>query len=575
MKTRTMMRNAAFAAAAFAAIVGCSEINPYSIEAPDDLQSKIDEYAAEREAETSGDTYEIPLMPVIVGAEDNTTGWWTEWSQYFKIPANKLLTLTFVNYGSGANNWNNWNVVVTKPYERDTDNYYEYFALRSDAYGWKGADDPNYDAGLISIDYPDLDGDGDIWNDFRSYMNGATVTMKFDHSLAGKVFFSATAVSADGSVTVTESYNHPVSSTEEIWAFLIPDGSHFVMQSAVISPSEIQEEEDFDAESITVTGYPSSLEIAAEGEEVDYWGAATATVTFADGSSQVVGKDDLSFTVPDFTTTGTKTVVFSYSKTKLGNYGKSVAGYYNIEVTNSIESIAVTKAPSVTDYYFFDNTDIAFRQSGIEVTATYADGTTGVMDNSTLTFGTVPAAAGEQEVEISYAGASKTVSTTVKVNVIKGAYAIGAPDFTNGWWSTFTPEDTKIAAGESCVYEMDLYSDGLENYHSPCTILRNSLEGDDYAEYVVVRMDHFGWGAGYEPCAKESNWNWDTFKANLSGSHVTITITNNGDNTADIRYAVIYPNGEEHFQNYLGIPVDGADLNSALVTEESYLVMVK
>ena len=568
MKTRTMMRNAAFAAAAFAAIIGCSEINPYTIDAPDDLQSKIDEYAAEREAETSGDTYEIPLMPVIVGPEDNTAGWWTEWSQYFTIPANKKLTLVFENYGSGANNWNNWNLILTNPYERDTENYAEYFALRSDAYGWGNAD---YDGGLISIDYPDVDGDGDIWNDFRSYMNGATVTMTIDHSLAGKAFITATAVSADGSVTVTESYNHPVSSTEDINAFLACDASHFVMKSAVISPSEIKEEEDFDAETITVTGYPASLEVAAEGEEVDYWGAATATVTFADGSSQVVTKDDLSFTVPEFTTVGTKTVVFSYSKTKLGNYGKSVAGYYNIEVTNPIESIAVTKAPSVVNYYIFDNTaDLAFRQSGIEVTATYADGTTGLMENSTLTFAPVKATVGEQEVEISYVGASKTVSTTVKVNVIKGAYGIGAPDFTNGWWTTFTPEDTKLAAGESCVYEMDLYSDGLENYHSPCTILRNT----ELAEYVVVRMDHFGWGAGYEPCTKESNWNWDTFKANLNGSHVTITVTNNGE-TADIRYAVIYPNGEEHFQNYLGIPVDGADLNCALVTEESYLVMVK
>ena len=49
----------------------------------------------------------------------------------------------------------------------------------------------------------------------------------------------------------------------------------------------------------------------------------------------------------------------------------------------------------------------------------------------------------------------------------------------------------------------------------------------------------------------------------------------NGDDTADIRYSVIYPNGEEHFQNYLGIPVDSSDLQCALVTEESYLVMVK
>lgn len=570
MKTRKMMRNAACIAALTALVsVGCSEINPYVIDAPDDLQSWIDEYAAEREAETSGDTYEIPLMPVIVGAEDNSAGWWSEFSQYFTIPANKKLTLVFENYGSGANNWNNWNFCLANDNDRGAENYLEYFVLRSDAYGWGNAD---YDGGLISNDYPDLDGDGDVWNDFRSIMNGATVTITVDHSLAGKAFLTATAVSADGATTITETYNHPVSSTENIRGFLICDGSHFVMKSAVISPSEIQEEEDFEAESISIVGYPTSIEVVAEGEEADYWGNATASVTFADGSSTQITKDDISFTLPDFTTTGTKTVVYSYSKTKLGNYGKSIAGYYNIEVTNPVASIAVTKEPSVKNYYFFDNTEMTFRQSGIEVTATYADGSTGVMENSSLTFAPVKGAEGEQDVEISFVGATKTVTTTVKVNVIKGAYAIGAPDFTNGWWTTFTPEDTVIPAGESCVYEMDLYSDNLENYHSPCTILRKA---DVTVEYVVTRMDHFGWGGGYEPCTKESNWNWDTFKANLDGSHVTITITNNGDDTADIRYSVIYPNGEEHFQNYLGIPVDSSDLQCALVTEESYLVMVK
>ena len=95
------------------------------------------------------------------------------------------------------------------------------------------------------------------------------------------------------------------------------------------------------------------------------------------------------------------------------------------------------------------------------------------------------------------------------------------------------------------------------------------------SEYLVVREDHFGWGDSYEACGKESNWNWDYFAARLNGSHVVITVTNNGDNTADIRYAVKDSEGEEHFQNYLGIAVDSADLQVALVTEESYLVIAE
>jgi hypothetical protein len=54
-----------------------------------------------------------------------------------------------------------------------------------------------------------------------------------------------------------------------------------------------------------------------------------------------------------------------------------------------------------------------------------------------------------------------------------------------------------------------------------------------------------------------------------------ITVTNNGNNTADILYNVTYANGETHFQKYAGVTVDSSDLTCALVTEVSYLVFVE
>ena len=52
-----------------------------------------------------------------------------------------------------------------------------------------------------------------------------------------------------------------------------------------------------------------------------------------------------------------------------------------------------------------------------------------------------------------------------------------------------------------------------------------------------------------------------------------ITVTNNGDNTADIRYDVTYLNGETHFQSFKGIAVDSADLNCCLTCEGAYIVI--
>ena len=562
MKTQRMMLKAFIALAAVAAVsVGCQGLEPYSVNPPADLEDKIAEYEAEKQANQSDDYSEITITTAIVGAEDNSAGWWSEFSQYFNVPSGKKLVIEFENYGSGANNWNNWNVCVSSPKERDTDGYKEYFVLRSDAYGWGNGD---YNGAMIDFDYG---GQEVNWDEFRQKMQGAYVTLSLYHARAGYAFLEVQNVAADGFV-ITEKYNQPVSSTEDIQAFLICDGSHFVMKKAYLVPSEIEEIADEDAVSIAVAGLPAAIEVGAAPEE--FLAQAAETVTFADNSSAVVPLNEVIFSLDeDFSaTTGTKTLVYSYSKTKQGNYGKSVAGYAQIEVTQTVVSMEVTGAPSVSTYYLVDQ-PVKFYSEGLEVTATYGDGSTGIMDNASLSFGMVPAAEGTQSVEITYEGSSSVVTTTCEVKVIAGTAGIGAADFTNGWWSTFS-EDYPVAAGASKVIKMQVYSDNLENYHSPCVIMRRA----DLSEYCVVRMDHFGWGdENYPAVVAESNWNWDTFRSMINMSMVTVTITNNGDGTAEILYSVTYPNGEEHFQKYSNISVDADDLQAALVTEESYLVL--
>jgi hypothetical protein len=87
-------------------------------------------------------------------------------------------------------------------------------------------------------------------------------------------------------------------------------------------------------------------------------------------------------------------------------------------------------------------------------------------------------------------------------------------------------------------------------------------------------MDNYGWGTGYTTAIATSDWNFNTFQSNISGSKVVITVTNNGNGTADVVYNVTYATGETHFQKYAGIMIDSNDLSCALVTEESYLVLV-
>jgi hypothetical protein len=512
----------------------------------------------------TGDTTYLTVATAIVGAEDNSSAWWTAFSDYFTIPTNKLLHLEFVNHGNGINNWNNWNLAVTNEIaDREGDGYAEYFVLRSDAFGWGNAD---FDANMISQDYPDTDGNEDIWNDFRTTMQGARVTIEVDHSATGNAFVTATAVGTNGT-TLTETYQQPVSATADIVAFLICDGSYFEMKKAYLLPSKVTAVEDVNPVSIAVEGAPAFVELGNE----NFWGDAIATVTYADGSSEQVDSADISFNVvPDMSSLGVKTVIAAYSQTKQGNYGPPVSTLYTLEVTNAVSSMEVTTLPSITTYYYYSNDPIKFNTAGLVVTATYSDGSTGVLSNEDLQFGTIPAAAGAQTVDISYVGATSTITTTCPLTLVQGVAQVGATDFSTAWWTAFSDNYT-VASGSSKVITMYCYSNNLANWNSPSTILRKA----DNTEYAVVRMDNFGWGDGYGTATLTSDWNWAAFTPNINGSRVVITVTNNGDNTADVLYNVTYANGATHFQKYAGITISSADLTCALVTEGAYLVIVE
>ena len=571
MKTTKLLKFALyFAILAAIGLVGCEKLDLYSIDAPSDLQSRIDSIAAAKP--NTGDTTYVTITTAIVGAENNSSGWWTAFSDYFSVPTGKLLHLEFINHGTGVNNWNNWNLAVTNEIaDRTAADYKEYFVLRSDAYGWGGKManvDPRYafDIKMITHNYPDTDGNGDIWNDFRTTMQGARVSLDIDHSATGNVFVTATAVGTNGT-TLVQTYQQPVSAAADLMAFLICDGSYFEMKKAYLIPSKVTVVEDVNPVSIAVTGTPAFLELGNK----NFWGDAKATVTFADGSSAQVDSADISFNViPDMTTLGVKTVVVAYSKTKQGAYCKAVTTFYKLEVTNPVVGLEVTTMPLITKYYYFSSDPILFNTTGLVVTGTYSDGTKAVIPKETLQFGKIPAASGSQNVVISYVGATKTVTTTCPLTLVKGIGQVGANDFSTAWWTAFSA-DYKVPSGSSKTLTMYCYSDNLANWHSPCTILRKT----DKTENAVVRMDSFGWGAGYGTATLTSDWNWDKFTSNISGSKVVITVTNNGNNTADVLYNVTYATGETHFQKYAGVTVDSADLNCALVTEVSYLVIVE
>ncbi len=563
-----MLRLLAVAAFVASVSVSCSEISFIDINPPADLQSKIDSIQALKDAQNTGDKTVIEIGTAIVGAEDYSSAWFTEFSDYFAIPQGKCLTLEFINHNGGSvNNWNNWNLCVAQG-ERDTDGYAEFFVIRSDAYGWGNAD---YNGAMFEIDYPDLDGDGDIWNDFRAGLDGATVVMEVDYSKEGVVFVTATQTSVDGNVFI-EKYQQPVSGVE-VNAFLISDASFMEMKSAYLVPSKIEEIPDEMAASITVTGTPAALELGS----TDFWGNGVATVTFADGSIAVADTADITFVVPDLSTVGVKTILYSYSKTKKGNYGKAVANTYTLEVTNPITAIE----PSATAYLIGGAKYVTLIPGAIKVEAVFADGSKAPLKASQYTVAFTGDKVVYDGVEgiyenaytVTYTSASgETIEAAGDLTIAKSAHPaqetpVGVEDCSTGWWTAFSA-DYAVAPYESQTVSMTVRSAEGGNWHSPSIVLRKA----DLTEYGVYRMDNYGWGTCYGTETMASDWNWDIFQTSLDGSHVSITVSNNGDNTASVRYYVIYEGGETHFQYYDNFAIDSADFQFAIVPEAAYLV---
>ena len=572
MKIKSLILKTLAVAAFVASVsVSCSEISFIDINPPADLQSKIDSIA-EANKKPESDTTWFTIATALVGAEDNSSGWWTEFSDYFTVSQGKRTVLEFYNHGKGVDNWNNYNVCLATG-ERDSDGYAEFFVLRSDTYGWGNAD---YNGAMFKNDYPDVDGDGDIWNDFRTLMQGAYTKIEIDYASAGTAFVYTTAIATDGT-EIHQTYEQPVTGTSLV-CFLIADGSHMNMVKAYQVPSEIAEIPDEMAASIVVTGTPAAIEVGSE----DFWGQGVATVTFTDGSTAVADTADITFVVPDLSTVGTKTILYSYSKTKQGNYGKAVAGTYTLEVTNPIVALEV----SANAYLVGGAKYVTLSPGAVKVVAEYADGTSAPLKTSQFAVAFTDDKLVYEGVEGTYKDAYTVTYTSASGSVVeakgdlviaKSAHPaqdpalVGLEDNTTPWWVHFS-NDWAVEPYTSQTVSMTVGSNCINNWHSPCTILWDAAHG----EYAVVRMDNYGWNGvphgGYDTAVLTSNWNWDIYGPNQDGAQVSITVSNNGDNTANVRYNVVYKDGSVFFQYFDGITVNSADLSFACVVEGAHLI---
>jgi hypothetical protein len=166
----------------------------------------------------------------IVGNEDNTSGWWEAFSDYYTIAPNKTLTLKFQNFSSKTENWNNWISVVTTDADRSGEGYAEYFVLRADNYGWGDV----YNSGVLTSNYN--------WETFKDDMDGATVIMTLERKDATVTVHYA-ITTAGG----TEYYENFVvncgDGTQTIRTFLTTELGHLVIDNDATTITDTQTDE--------------------------------------------------------------------------------------------------------------------------------------------------------------------------------------------------------------------------------------------------------------------------------------------------------------------------------------------
>lgn len=551
----------------------CDEDDTFDINSPDWLASRVDSIAQSKNNNASGDTTVIELSNTTVGETSNSSGWWTAFSDVVAIPSGKKLTFEFDNYGSGENNWNNWNLAVTNAKATGTTgdkNYKEYFVLRSDAYGWVGGmgdEGYAYEAANITTNYAEAAtaaGNDDQWAYFRSVMQGAHVVMEIQHVTAGYVYVTATATATDGTV-VWEKYHQTCSASDDIFAFLVCDGSHFENLKAVLTPATIVISESNPAR-LELSNYPAFLTL---GDSAFHEGIA-AKVYFEDGTSADADTLDLSYIAPDLSTTGAKTVTVIYNKTSRGNYCSPIYASYQISITDFKKIAAVV---SDYTYWFADGVQsVPFVTSTAKVYGIGSEGNSTLVDNANVTFSDVAA---DGSYTITYQGLSCSGKAVVKAlpapyetNVSYDGFVLGAEDNSSGFWKVFS-KDTQVKVSETAVATFTNYS-GASSWNNFVVILRKQ----NLAEYAVVRADNYGWGDGYQGATLESDAaaDWATWLAAMNGAKLTVKVTNNGT-SVDVVATMVGNNGVTYTQKYLGISIDDPeDVYFAFTVDGSHLV---
>lgn len=563
-----------FVALGLPVLTGCEGGELFDVNAPDWISDKVQEIE-DSENNNQEDIYTF-------GSTDYSSAFWTEFSKYYVVPDGKIWTAEFELHidPNVTNTYKNFALVMTNDVDREGEGYKEYGVMRYDHQPSGNSEWGSY----INRSYVQSTLTFETDTDEGIEKLGGKVTLTVDRTVED--FFAVTMTNG----VVTKTYEQPYewenlnaeASNTNIRCFLVVEGSYIDFLSSKIGTTGGNVSADKNPKSMVLKNVPQYVDAGTSLEEA--MAGVTAEVTFEDDATKIVSASELSFTaIPDMDTPGAKTLVAAYNKTFKGeNCDTPIMAYANFEVVEKIVSIEVTTQPTRTTYYYYtssataslNNRTLAFDPTGMVVKATDSSGKTRVLDNSRLTFSTVPAKVGLQIVTITAeAGITATVNVIVKesqvLEVTNNKTTVGTMDNSTPFWGDFSDE-FNVPVGETRFIKFTNFTSRVKNYHNFVVVLRKS----NLIEYAVVRADNYGWGDGYAACLTSGGQaDWVAWRDEMDGAKVTVYVTNCGNGTADVQAVMVGNAGTTSTQYYLGInTIDPNDLNFALTVENAYLI---
>lgn len=150
----------------------------------------------------------------MIGTEDNSTAFWGAHSDDFNVPAGQTKSITFTNYSSLSDNWNNFVVILRKA------DLTEYAVVRADNYGWGtgyGACTPNGTQG--------------DWATCLAGMNGAKVTVYVTNCGNGTADVQAVMVGTTSTISTQCYWGINTIDANDLNFALTVDGCHLVFNN--------------------------------------------------------------------------------------------------------------------------------------------------------------------------------------------------------------------------------------------------------------------------------------------------------------------------------------------------------